>query len=140
MVNKYISNIFNSVIHTKTVQHSGISIIGTFINGALGMLFFIFLARNLGPEDFGLLSVSISSLTLLADIADLGVNSSIIKFVGKNIKEDSRIAYQFLKAGLLIKLFLWIAILIIGLLLSPFIAINILDYKIITCMEPESLF
>src|SRR3990167_11366718 len=97
----------------KTIAHSAITFSGTFINGALGIIFFILLARFLGPEDFGLISIAILSLTLIADIADVGINTGIINFVSKYISEDKNRAYKYLKLGFQYKLLSWFVIIIL---------------------------
>lgn len=120
-----MQKIFSEIIKTKTIQHSAITLGGTLINGLLGVIFFALLARNLGPENFGLLSVAISVLTLLADISDLGINTGIINFVGRYVKNDPFKAYRFMKLGLKIKFLVWLGISLSGFILSPFIARHI---------------
>lgn len=123
-------NYFKSILSTSTIRHSSITSVGTTINGALGALFYILLARFLGPTEFGLLAVAIAALTLIADIADLGTNTGIVKFVSSHIQKNGaqkskELAYKFLKLALETKILLWIIVLIIGNLLAPFLAENI---------------
>jgi len=110
---------------TDTFKQSGITFIGTVINGALGALFYIIAARNLGPASFGLLSVAIALLTLTGDIGDLGTDTGLVRFVGKYIKSDPKKAKRFLKLGLKIKILVSFLILVIGLTFSPLIAKNL---------------
>lgn len=111
-----------SIFSTATFKQSQITTLGTIINGALGALFYILMARFLGPSDFGLLAVSIVTLTLIADIADLGTNTGLVRFVSSYINSDKEKAFKFLKLGLEIKLIIWIVVLLLGFALSPFIA------------------
>ncbi len=111
-----------SILGTKTVSHSMVTVSGTMINGILGILFFALVARNLGPEKFGLLSVSIALFTLVSDIADLGVNTSLINFVSKFLKDDTNKAYRFMKLGLEIKLATGLCVGLLGFISSPFLA------------------
>ena len=113
---------FSQILKTKTISHSIITVAGTAINGILGVLFFIYLARVLGPENFGIFSVSIVVLTLISDIADFGINTGLINFVSRHISENSAEAFRFLKLGLTLKLINSIIVLIAGFLLAPFIA------------------
>ncbi len=113
------------IIKTKTFEHSIVTLVGTGVNGVLGVLFFILLARELGPSEFGLVSVSIVFLTLISDIADLGINTGLINFVSKHVHSDSEKVKQFLKLGLESKIVLWLLVLIFGWFLTPFIADNI---------------
>lgn len=110
------------IIKTKTFEHSVITLLGTGVNGTLGVLFFILLARELGPSEFGLVSVSIVFLTLISDIADLGINTGLINFISKHIHSDSEKVKKFLKLGLESKAILWIVVLSLGWFLTPFIS------------------
>lgn len=106
----------------KTVTHSLITLSGTFLNGFLGVLYFVYLARNLDPESFGLISFTIIFLAMIADIADFGINTGIINFVSKYINEDKNIAYQYLKLALELKIFSLMPVFLIGYLTAGFIA------------------
>ena len=118
---KSLKNI-SGILKTKTIAHSSITLIGTGINGILGVLFFVFLARVLGPENFGLISISIIVLSLVADIADLGVNTGLINFIGKHAKSDPLQAAKFFKLGLIFKTSISLVIIIIGVVFAPLIA------------------
>ncbi|MDO8638496.1 MAG: oligosaccharide flippase family protein [Candidatus Daviesbacteria bacterium] len=108
------------ILSTKTLQHSLVTISGTVINGVLGLFFYILLARNLGPANFGIFTVAVISLTLLADIGSFGVDTSVIRFLGKyGAEEKSR---SFLKLALKIKFLVWLVILGVGWILAPTIA------------------
>lgn len=111
---------------TKTATHSLSMITSTFINGVLGLLFFAVLARSLGPDDFGLFSICIATLTLLADIGDFGANTTLINFVSKYIKENREKAFKFMKLALEAKLLSGFIFIFFGLIFAPFIANKIL--------------
>ena len=93
-----------SIFATATFRQSGITFTGTLINGVLGAVFYILVARFLGPASYGLLAVTITVLTLVADIGDLGTDTGLVRFVGKFINTDKLKAYRFLKLGLKVKL------------------------------------
>lgn len=112
-------------LNTTTFRQSQITIAGTIVSGTLGALFYIVMARILGPSDFGLLTVSIATLTVISDIADFGTNTGVVRFVSANIIKNKEEALKFLKLSLEIKLFVWILVLLAGFLLSPFLANNI---------------
>lgn len=116
---------FKSILKTVTWKQSQITIASTFINGGLGALFYIVMARFLGPADFGLLIISIATLTLIADIADFGTNTGLIRFVSSHLNSDKNKALKFLKLGLQIKIIVWMLILLIGFFLAPFLANSI---------------
>jgi len=60
-----------SIFATATFKQSGITFSGTIVNGVLGAAFYILVARFLGPSSYGLLAVTIASLTLVSDIGDM---------------------------------------------------------------------
>lgn len=110
------------IFRTATFKQSQITIAGTIINGALGALFYIVLARFLGPSDFGLLTISLTTLVLIADIADIGTNTGLIRFVSSHLSIDKEKAYRFLKLSLEIKLIAWGVAFLLVYLLTPFLA------------------
>lgn len=117
----------------QTLKHSSVTFLGTIINGLFGAAFYILIARFLGPVDFGLLFVSITTLTLIADIADLGTNTGLVKFVSANLAQNNTKVLQFLKLSLEIKILSGVLVLIIGYLLAP--TITSLIFR-----KPELLF
>lgn len=118
---------FKSIFTTATFKQSRITIIGTIINGFLGAVFYILIARYLGPSDFGLLIVSITTLTLIADIVDFGTNTGLVRHVSASLKLDKEKSFRFLKLAIEFKLVIWILVLLIGFFLSPLIAKNIFN-------------
>lgn len=112
----------STITKTNTIRHFSITSIGTMINGFLGLLFFIFLARSLGPDIYGVFSVAIVSMALLSDVADLGVDTGIIHFVSKYRHQNQQNALKFIKLGVEIKFLVWLVILVLGWFIAPFIA------------------
>ncbi len=53
----------------------------TLIGNVSGLIITIFLARTLGPENFGIYSLSISVAFLVLAFTDLGVNQTLIRYV-----------------------------------------------------------
>lgn len=114
-----------NIIKTATFRQSQITIFGTLINGGLGALFYILLARFLGPSDFGIFAVSITTLTLIADIVDFGTNTGLVRFVSVYFLNNKEQALKFLKLSLEVKLVIWFFVFGLGFLLAPFISNNI---------------
>lgn len=110
------------IIATATFRQSSITFLGTFLNALFGAIFYILCARFLGPANFGVLSVAILTLTLLSDIGDLGTNTGLVNFVARYKDIDEIKTRQFLKFGLKMKIAIWVLIVIIGFILSPFLA------------------
>lgn len=113
---------FKKIFQTATWRQSQITILSTLLNGGLGALFYILLARFLGPANFGLFSIFIAFLTLIADIADFGINTGLVRFVSLNWQNSKEKALRFLKLGLISKIIIWLFVFSTGFFLSPFIA------------------
>lgn len=118
---------FKTIIKTATFKQSQITVLGTIINGVLGAIFYILLARFLGPSNFGLFTVSVATLTLIADSVDFGANTGLVRYVSRSLTEDKDKALRFLKLSLEFKSVIWVLVLIIGMIISPIIAINIFN-------------
>ncbi|MEK7188249.1 MAG: oligosaccharide flippase family protein [Patescibacteria group bacterium] len=110
------------MLQTKTIRHSVITFTGVFITGLLGFVFYFITARFLGPENFGIFSIAVITLTLVGDISDLGMTTGLVKFVGKYIFSKPKLAMRFMKLTLKIKLVVWLIVLGIGWSLVPFIS------------------
>lgn len=118
---------FKRIIKTATFKQSQITILGSLINGGLGALFYILMARILGPSDFGLLIVAIATLTLIGDMADFGTNTGLVRYVSASIGNDKEKAIKFLKLSLEFKILVWILVLVLGIYLAPVIAEGIFN-------------
>lgn len=116
---------FKSIFRTATFKQSQITILGTIINGALGAVFYILLARFLGPENFGFLIVSIVILTLISDISDFGTNTGLVKYVSQSLLSNEKEALKFLKLSLEFKILIWAVVFGVGFFISPLVAQNI---------------
>lgn len=114
-----------SIVNTATFKESGITVVGTMLNGLLGALFYITVARILGPVEFGLLTISIVTLTLLSDIADIGTNTGLVRFVASNLTHDKDKAMRFLRLSLEIKIAVWVGAFLIVFFSAPFLALEI---------------
>lgn len=112
------------ILTTATFRQSSFVSIATVINGFLGLLFYVVTPRFLGPSLFGIFSVSVAIGTAVSDISDLGINTGIVRFVGKYAKEPN-IANKYLKISLEIKAIASLFIFIVGFLTSDFFAVKI---------------
>ncbi|MCX6706172.1 MAG: oligosaccharide flippase family protein [Candidatus Woesebacteria bacterium] len=112
------------ILRTKTFSQTVITSFGTVVNGILGLFFYILAARYLGPSKFGIFSISVSVIALIASIANFGVDTGIVRFVGRSITHDREKALKFLKAGFYIKVVSSLLVIILGWYLVPFAAIK----------------
>jgi len=115
-------SLIKNVLATSTFRQSGITFGGTFINGVLGALFYIFVARFLGPASFGILTVAITTLTLVGDIGDLGTDTGLVRFIGKYKAKYADKVKKFLKLGLEIKVVVSAVVVILGLASASYLA------------------
>lgn len=131
---------FKSILKTATFRQSSITFAGTILNGLLGALFYIAVARILGPAQFGLLTVAIVTMSMIADIADIGTNTGLIRFVSFNLARDKEKALRFLKLSLEIKLTVWAIVFVLIQLIAPFLATQIFHKEdLITSLRLVSL-
>lgn len=114
--------VFKKLLQSSTLSQSIITLLGTVLNGILGMVFYILTARNLGPVEFGLMIIAITTMTLVADIADLGTNTGLVRFVSSALRNDPDKAYRIAKLGLYIKVGVYLSVLAIGLISADWIA------------------
>ncbi len=114
-----------SILKTATFKQSALTFTFTLINGILGLIFYIALARLLGPSDFGLFTLSVTVLALVADVGNLGINTGIVNFVAKYFESDRQRSDKFLKLGFYSKIILSLLVLISGYIFSPLIAVGI---------------
>lgn len=119
-------SLIKSILKTATIRQSSMTLTTTVINGALGVIFFILLARLLGPSSFAFVAIAISVITITADLADLGANNSIVRFVPEYLRRDKEKAYRFLKFGLELKVMVWVVVVLTSSLLLPFVSNNLL--------------
>lgn len=87
---------------------------GAILNTFLGLIFYLAVARALSPADFGVVSVILSLGVIVSDLFDFGLNTAIAKELGRSVETLNTLFTS--------KLVLAIAIVIIGLLVSPFIS------------------
>lgn len=114
---KEIKGIFKKIKKRDFSGNSGQAIknstyqIATLVVAKIGaLLFTIFLAWKLGPELFGLYSLAVSTIIMIALFSDLGIGSAIIVFISKSLgKKKESEAKGYLK--LLLK---WRILLIFG--------------------------
>lgn len=113
--------LISSVMKTATFKHAAISFIGTFATGVLGFIFYAYVTRELGPADFGIFSLSVTTIALVASIANFGTDTGVIRFVSNALRDDKTKALRFLKLAVEIKLLIWLVLLVVGWISMPLI-------------------
>ncbi len=103
-----------------------------FTGNALSLLILaigsIIVARLLGPDDYGLFSLSLVVPSILAGVMDLGVNPALTRFSAKLRAEGkNQLAANMLRSGFLFKLVTGIAMSTICFTFSASFAPHILN-------------
>lgn len=119
-----MKKLLHRILKTETIKDSVASFFGTFLTGILGVVFGVIVARHLGKSSYGIFSVSVLVLTMVADIANVGTDTGIIRFVGKYFSSDKNKALKFLKLALKTKVVASVLIILLGWFLIPLVANN----------------
>lgn len=109
-----------AVFQTQTWRQSAITVVSTFLSSGLGAVYYLLLARLLGPAQYGLFSLVIATLGVVLPVADLGLGQSLIRFVSANRKD--RKYFPFVNLALRTKLVSGAITLVIFLAFSSLIA------------------
>lgn len=91
-----------SLLRSRTVRQSAITVTSTFASSGLGAVFYLLVARFLGSHNFGLFSLSLTILTLIVTVADVGMGQGLIRFVSQH--RDTGAYFSFAKLALKLKL------------------------------------
>lgn len=105
-----------SLFFTETGRDTQIVFFGTLLNIIFGGLFFIFVPRILGPADYGLFSTVIATSIMVANIANFGIDTGILRFANSN--QINKILTLAFKSYLV----LGIATALIGFFVSPLLS------------------
>ena len=123
------------------IKNSVYQISRTIVAKGGGLLFTIILARFLMPELFGLYSLALATIFIFIGFSDLGISSSIVKFIsnslGKNKQEKAKEYFIYLFK---LKIFLVLIVLIILILSSWFISNYYYDKPIFLALIAGSLY
>jgi len=90
-----IVNLLETIIKGSTIIFVGIS-----LGHGLNFIFKVILARYFGPKEYGLLSIAIALLMVISNIAILGLNQGIARFVSfLNAKKEYKKLNIMVKFG-----------------------------------------
>lgn len=106
----------------KLAKDSATVMSGNLLAAGLGFLSTIIISRSLGPDKFGLLSTAIAVMTVIISFSELGLGTSLVRFVSFYLDNDVKTASLISKTTLIVKLFVNIVIIITGWIYSPFLA------------------
>jgi len=111
---------------TKTAKSTYLTTFGAGLNALLGFIFTIVAARSISPANFGLFSVVMNFLMILFVICDVGLSSSVLRFLPKAIRDGQKVeAQKIIKLAFLATLVIGGILAILIFLLAAPIAIYI---------------
>lgn len=116
--------IFRNFIGSQTGRDTTVVFIGTFVNVTTGGLFFILAPRLLGPSNYGLFAVVTSTGVLIANLANFGIDTGILRFANFI---DQNSANRILKLAFQAYLLIGVSVFVIGFVVSNFLA-NLLGH------------
>lgn len=105
MTNSYfvlsVSKLYNSVlsyIKLPTARNIVLVFSAGIVASGMGFATSILISRNLGPETFGIYSMAILFIGMASELADMGINSGIVRFASplirlKNDVDANRVFY-----------------------------------------------
>ncbi len=73
----------HSIVTSRLTRDTSMVLFGNFISSILAVVFTIFAARFLGPENWGIIAAVGSLITILVAVCDLGLSSALFRFVSK---------------------------------------------------------
>lgn len=111
----------------KFIKKALILVLGGFITKILSMVIRIITTRVIGVDGLGLYMMVLPTFNLFITIATLSLPTAISKLVAEGTRNNKKLVLGFLPIAIIFNIFLIILI----LLLSPFIANNLLHNEIL---------
>lgn len=85
------------LLFTQTAKDASVMTISTAIASVIAAIFFILAARLLGPAEFGLFSLATAASFMFADVFDIAINTSLIRFVSRELRKGDGEEDKYLK-------------------------------------------
>ena len=105
----------------RVAKNTGVILVGKIINGSIGLVTVIFLARYLGPGSFGIYSFIFAYLGFFVIITDLGISLILIREISRDRAKGDRFIGNAIIIKIILSLFAFgLACLIISFLHYPF--------------------
>lgn len=100
----------------------GLVLGGTAFATGTGFVLKVFIGRNLGADALGVFALCYAVLTVASILADVGIRYSMVNLGSRILKDDPERVRSYVAAGLLVKLVAGTVVLLLGWLLSHWIA------------------
>jgi O-antigen/teichoic acid export membrane protein len=123
---RLMKNTSHSTGNREVIVASAISFSVRMVAALAGFIVSYFVAKKLGIEDSGYYFLAFSVVTLLAAISKVGLDNTVLRFIGANQVEDS-IVSSLIKKSMLLSLSCSAIIGCILFFFSEYIAINIFN-------------
>lgn len=102
--------------------------VGKFGNAFFAFLVSILIARNLSTGDFGLFSLSLSILIITLEVSGSeGLDNGLVRFSSQYLITDNEKADLYFKVTLKLKLFLSLAVVLLGILFTEPLLIHLFN-------------
>lgn len=83
---------------TATIRHSGITFLGTVINGLLGVFYFFYLASKLSPDNFGRFSIAVGITAVGFSLFSFGLDQALVKYKNESPVMSNILFIRFITA------------------------------------------
>ncbi len=117
MINK-----FKEAIFSKTTKAVSLIFTGNASSSFFGIIFTIFAARLLGPENWGLVAAVGSLMTIFVAFGDLGIGANFFQFASGKWESDKMGVSRLYKTSFFLKIVTAFTILALIYVLSPFLS------------------
>jgi O-antigen/teichoic acid export membrane protein len=130
---KYITKA-KSFAMSATAKDTGFLFVGNWLSAIWGLFFKMVTYRAMNIAEFGIFYAALNLSTIMASLSDVGISSGSVNFVAEHhSKNNEEKANEYTKAAFFTRLVIVLALSIIVILLSKFIAPTFLatkDYKV----------
>ncbi len=124
MASQGFSKLRELITHRVTVDVAVLSG-GRVISSAIGLLIGVIVGRLLGPADFGLFSIAMVVFGIAVVIAEMGLGTSLVRFIPFYLSRDEAKAAYYLQTGFWTIFAVSLLVSVVGLFLARPIAIFI---------------
>jgi O-antigen/teichoic acid export membrane protein len=108
------------ILASRVLRDSGVIFIGRWVNLALSILTSALVARALGLEQTGLVTLAMASVSIVVQFIDVRTSEALIRFMGNALAREERDeALSYFHIGLLVDVVVAALALVIVLLIVP---------------------
>ncbi len=112
-----MGNLVQDFLNSKSTKDVAVVIIGRMVSAGFGFLAAIIIAKGLGPKGFGIFSLLIVVMQLIAELTGGSINQAIVKFSSSYFQKAKDKAELTFKIGFKIEIIIGLVLLLIGFIL-----------------------